>query len=121
MPTAKLFDQIPPFPDDVPTVNLPHVSFAKLLSNVESESSKLFQACQAAGFIQLDLRGSAQGEVLLAEAETLFDISREVNDLSLDEKMKYAYKPPSLFGFGILHHNNSAAFDKVLGTNMLEP
>ena len=118
MPTAKLFSQIPPFPDDVPTADLPHVSLTKLLSNDESESSKLFQACRTAGFVQLNLKGSTEGEALLTEAETLFNVNREVNDLSMEEKMRYAYKPPNLFGFGISHHNSITMSDKALGINM---
>ena len=103
MPTAKLFSQIPPFPDNVPTANLGTLSFTKLLSNDQTESEELFRSCQEAGFFQLDLHGSPEGEALLREAEELFELNREVSELSTEEKMKYVWNAPkSLFGYVFL-------------------
>ena len=100
MPTAKAFSSIPPFPDDVPIVHLPRLSLAKLMANDRHESEELFRGCRTDGFLQLDMRTTPEGEALLAEAEILFEINREVNDASLDEKMKFAFQPSkSLFGY----------------------
>ena len=100
MPTAKLFNQYPPFPHDVPVVSLPIISLARLVSEDRSESESLFHACKTTGFIKLDLQGIAEGEALLARAENLFEISYEVSSLSLEEKMKYAVEPPDdLYGY----------------------
>ena len=100
MPTAKYFSSIPPFPDDLPTLGLPRLSLAKLIANDRRESEELFRGCRTDGFLQLDMNGSPEGDELLAEAETLMEINREVNGLSLDEKVKFAFQPPeSLIGY----------------------
>jgi isopenicillin N synthase-like dioxygenase len=100
MPTIGLFDQHPPFPKEVPTADVPHLSLGKLLSDDNSvESELLFKACRNYGFFLLNLQGSPEGEALLRDAEAMFELNRELHDLDLEEKMKYAYSPPTqLFG-----------------------
>lgn len=100
MPTAQYFDKLPPFPDHVSTVDLPRLSFSKLLSRDTGESERLFEACRTHGFFLLDLRDTPDGETLLHEAERMFELNRAVHDLDMAEKMKYFFQPPkSIFGF----------------------
>lgn len=100
MPTQAYFDRYPSFPGDVPTIELPCLSFAKLLAKEQSESDVLFKVCRAVGFFLLDFQGCSEGEAFLKKAENMFNLNEEVNALDVDELMKYTYKPPhSLFGY----------------------
>lgn len=100
MPTSQFFDKLPPFPNDVSTIDLPCLSFSRLLSRDKGESEKLFEACRTHGFLILDLRDTPDGETLLQEAERMFELNRAIHDLDVAEKMKYTLQPPkSLFGF----------------------
>ena len=50
------------------------------------------------GFL-LDFEGCHEGETFLKGVETMFDINEEVNDIEVDNLMKYAHQSPhSLFG-----------------------
>lgn len=59
MPTNEAFANVPPFPGDVFTVELPRLELSKLLSGNEAESKALFKACAGLGFFLLDLRNCA--------------------------------------------------------------
>lgn len=100
MPTEKAFAAIPPFPDDVPTYELPRLLLSKLISDDAEQSKELFDSFTTHGFALLDMRGCAEGEALLEQAEKMFDITRQVTlDLPLEEKMKYEADPKkSIFG-----------------------
>lgn len=99
MPTPAYFAKYPPFPDDVPTADIPVVSYAKLLEKNEGSSTALFEACRALGFFVLDLSGCSTGEAFLNQAVKMFDLDQQLHGLPTDEKMRYAYNPPtSLFG-----------------------
>ncbi|CAD6565604.1 MAG: hypothetical protein ASARMPRED_007367 [Alectoria sarmentosa] len=97
MPTPECFTRIPPFPDDVPTVELQRVELRKLLSSGDAaESDALFEACTGLGFFRLDLRGCAEGESLLKETEAAFDVGREFYALSDEEKSRFPLLPSNL-------------------------
>jgi hypothetical protein len=99
MPTPAYFAKYPKFPSDISVAKLPILSLSKLLSNDKEESDALFEASCAFGFFLIDLSDDSSGEEFLKNAESMFDINEEVHNLSTDELMKYAYKPPiSLFG-----------------------
>lgn len=107
MPTPAYFAKYPPFPSQVPTAKLPVVSFARLLSNDEDESSALFTAARTSGFFLVDLSHSSFGDAFLESAEAMFDLTEEVNALPQEELMQYAYKSAgNIFGFvfSILHY-----------------
>ncbi|KAJ8062280.1 hypothetical protein OCU04_008827 [Sclerotinia nivalis] len=105
MPTPTYFSKYPAFPPDVPVAKLPVISLSKLLSEDKDESSSVFKASRAMGFFVLDLSGCPAGEEFLKNAAVMFDLNKEVNALSQDELMKYAYNPPtSLFGYKHLGH-----------------
>lgn len=102
MPTAKYFDRCPPFPKNVPLVNLTRLSLSKLIDNDDLESKRLFQAGTETGFFVLDLRNSTEGEVMLRDTEKVFNLNEELYELGQAELMRYAYRPPkSLFGYVI--------------------
>ncbi|CAF9931894.1 MAG: hypothetical protein ALECFALPRED_005121 [Alectoria fallacina] len=96
MASSRLFEAYPPFPVDVPTAILPKISLDKLSSGSEAEANELFHACRTKGFFLLDLQNEPAGDGLLRDIEALFAITREVMDLSLEEKTEYKQHPPLL-------------------------
>ncbi len=100
MPTQAYFRQFPPFPDNVLVAQLPLIAYEKLLTSDPAESIALFDAFRATGFCILDLQGCSEGQTFLKEAEKVFELNEEIHRLDLEEKMKYAFQPPtSLFGY----------------------
>ena len=111
MPTKEYFEKYPPFPSDVPVVDLKCLSFTKLLANDASESEKLFQASQETGFFLIDLKGSEKGEAMLKHAKTAFDFNEQIHQIEKDEMAKYAFKPPTnLFGYKPAPYNADILF-----------
>jgi isopenicillin N synthase-like dioxygenase len=90
-PETLAFPNVPPFPSDIPTAPLHRLSLAALGSN-PAESVRLFQASKDLGFFYLDLRDDVEGERVLKEAESLFELALELFDLGRDELGKYDYK-----------------------------
>jgi isopenicillin N synthase-like dioxygenase len=85
------FPNLPPFPTDIATAPLHRLSLTKLRSEA-AESDRLFASCKDLGFFYLDLRGDADGEALLSEANKFFDLAPKFYDLGRDELQKYDYK-----------------------------
>ena len=99
MPTTEFFDRYPPFPNEIPVIDLECLNLTKLLADDAAESAKLFQAAQDTGFFLINLQGCEEGESMLRHAEKAFDLSRQIHDLEYEELKKYAFKPPaSLYG-----------------------
>jgi hypothetical protein len=98
MPTPKYFSRCPEFPSHLKLANVPTVSFSKLQNESASESEKLFEACTGHGFFLMDLRDSEDGEELLKDAETMFDMTAESLTLGSKILSQYEYKPPNLIG-----------------------
>ncbi|RAH62056.1 oxidoreductase [Aspergillus piperis CBS 112811] len=94
MPTQEFFNRVPPFPSNIPTAEIPLISFKDLANASATESKKLFQACRELGIFSLDLRNSGTGEQLLKDAEALMNLT--TTTLSLDRQIldKFAYNPP---------------------------
>ena len=100
MPTSKYFDQCPPFPSDVPVVDLRKVSLQELQENNTEEAEHLYHACREWGFFLLDVKGSKEGEILLQDAETMFNLTAETFALDQSILDKYAFNPPhDLIGY----------------------
>ncbi|KAK5134193.1 hypothetical protein LTR08_006853 [Meristemomyces frigidus] len=109
------FQDLPPFPDDVPTAPLLRLSLKKLLNRDPEEESNLWRACCDVGFFYLDLRdgspskrdsfhedgdGELNGDGLLKDAEALFQLGEKVFTLPDEEKLKYDMKDQgSYFGY----------------------
>ncbi|KAL8711895.1 MAG: hypothetical protein Q9220_003839 [cf. Caloplaca sp. 1 TL-2023] len=95
MPTLEKFAKVPPFPSDVPIIDLERLKFPKLLLNDRDESQKLFRACRETGFFLLDLRGCEEGETMLKHAERVFDLNEEIHKLDENELKQYPSHPPA--------------------------
>lgn len=93
----------PPFPEDLPTVELETIPLAGLLAGDPAEQGRVFEACKGRGFFYLDLRegGAEEGRVLLEGAEQIARVGEETFELPVDEKMKYAQgsRAKTLFGY----------------------
>lgn len=95
---TQTFDDVPPFPDDVPTAPLLRLSLAKLIQRDAEEVHRFVRASEDLGFFYLDLNGP--GDSLLADADQLFKVGAELFELPLEEKKKYDFQhKKSYFGY----------------------
>ena len=92
------FPGLPPFPTDVEPINLPILDWGKLLVRDESESESLFAACKDHGIFQLDLKNTETGSMLLEDVDRLFSFTKELFEVSLEEKEKYKLLAKTSFG-----------------------
>ena len=90
MASQKLFQQYPPFPEDIDTFEVPRFSLAKLSSGDQAQSEELFHTCCNFGFFLLDLKDDEAGERLLEEIEFFFGTAKEVFNLKVEEKSRFA-------------------------------
>ena len=97
MVSAKLFDSVPPFPEDVPLAQLSSISLNRLSAGKQDEVDSMFKACQESGFFVLDLNGDALGEKMITELSEIFEIIKATMHVSEEEKVKYQAKPPAKF------------------------
>lgn len=98
MPTLEAFQAIPPFPDNVPTYNLPRLMLSKLISNDLEQSRLMFDTFQEHGFALLDMQDCAEGRTVLEGATKMLEVTREVTlGLNLEEKLKFEVSPPKRF------------------------
>ncbi|GAB1741675.1 hypothetical protein NU219Hw_g7089t1 [Hortaea werneckii] len=116
------FDDLPPFPENVPTVPLLRLNLNRLLQGNAQEIEKLWIACRDIGFFYLDLRdGQARkrdgfhqeegddkeavtsqldGDGLLEDAARLFTLGENLFMLPSEEKQRYDFKDRgSYFGY----------------------
>lgn len=94
MPTSRYFDQCPPFPKDVPVLEIPQISFQQLQYGNHETILSMFEACREYGFFLLDLNHSAEGATLLQDAENMFELTTETFAAGSETLEKYAYDPP---------------------------
>ncbi|KAL9106154.1 MAG: hypothetical protein Q9227_008802 [Pyrenula ochraceoflavens] len=100
MASEALFQQIPPFPEDVRTADMSTISLASLISGDAPSAKNMLEACQKLGFFLLDLRGDKLGEALSAEIDKLFAAGKEIMNLPHDVKEQYKHQiPKSFLGF----------------------
>lgn len=97
MASEKLFRDIPPFPDDVPTASIDTISLTSLDAHDEAASQSLLAACQKLGFFMLDLSGNKLGNQLIQKIDQLFLAGKEIMDLPADVKGQYLPDAPKSF------------------------
>lgn len=84
------FNELPPFPENLLTVPLRVISYAKLAAADLDEERKVFQASKELGFFYLDLQhASKREETLLSDVDRLFDIAPRFFAIPQEEKEKY--------------------------------
>ena len=86
---SSLFDAVPAFPADIPTLQIPKLSSLKLLQHDVNESRALYAAAKEHGFFLLDLQDSEQGRALLDAVLGAFQASKTFFSLDVEEKTQY--------------------------------
>ncbi|GAW14004.1 hypothetical protein ANO14919_033960 [Xylariales sp. No.14919] len=100
MSPIRQFENVPPFPEDVPVAEMHTVSLTNLRSGDRVTIETLMTSCQELGFFMLDLRGDTSGELMIEETDQLFEIGKELMNLSEEEKHRYLHDiPKSFLGF----------------------
>lgn len=97
MASHKSFEDMPSFPDDIPTASMSTISLASLNSEDEAAAKNLLAACQELGFFLLDLNGDELGEKLIEDIDQLFLIGKDIMDLPQAVKEQYPHNPPRSF------------------------
>lgn len=97
MAFQKLFQAIPPFPDDIPTASMSTISLARLNSGDVEAARSVLKSCQDLGFFLLDPSGDAQGNELIEDIDQLFLVSKEIMDLPAAVKEQYLNDYPRSF------------------------
>jgi isopenicillin N synthase-like dioxygenase len=97
MASAKLFETIPAFPDDVPTAPMHTISLAELSAGNKSVANDVLAACQELGFFLLDLRGDQLGESVIKEVDELFEAGKDIMNLPDEVKDNFQHDPPRSF------------------------
>jgi isopenicillin N synthase-like dioxygenase len=97
MASSKLFEGIPPFPDDIPTVSMNTVSLAGLRENDTQTAEQVLAACKELGFFFLDLRRDSMGDAMIECIDQLFSIGQEIFDLPESVKHQYLHDIPRSF------------------------
>ena len=118
------YEDLPPFPENVPTAPLLRLNLRKLVQGDEEERERLWRASCEVGFFYLDLRddvegkrdsaydggggegvgdaveGQVNGAALIKDADALFRLGEKVYSLPVEEKQKYDFKDRgSYFGY----------------------
>lgn len=97
MASEKLFEDVPPFPEDVATMPMHVISLADLRSGTQGTAQKVLAACQELGFFLLDLRGDGLGEGMMAEIDQLFGVGKHIMNLPDEVKQEYLHDIPKSF------------------------
>ncbi|KAJ3479003.1 hypothetical protein NLG97_g8431 [Lecanicillium saksenae] len=100
MASAKLFKDVPLFPDNVPTVSMNTIALSGLRQNDVDTEKQTLTACEELGFFLLDLRGDSLGETMIECIDQLFVIGKGIFDLPESVKNQYLHDiPRSFLGF----------------------
>ncbi|KAI1775834.1 putative oxidoreductase [Hypoxylon cercidicola] len=103
MPHKEEYDEFtpnlyPPFPEDIPTVELQTIALSKLLDGDAAEQDRVFEACKGRGFFYLELEGCEAGSTILSGAGQIARVGERAFRLPLAEKMRYK-QGRQLFGY----------------------
>lgn len=97
MASQQLFENVPPFPDDIPTASMQTISLASLRSGDETAANILLTACQELGFFMLDIAGDMLGNNLMKEVDQIFLAGKDIMNLPGGIKDQYLNDAPKSF------------------------
>ncbi len=63
---------------------------SRISSDDAGYAHEVFETCRTTGFFLLELGGEEIGDNLIKEIDAMFDISNDVFDLEVEEKIEYA-------------------------------
>ncbi|KAF8526839.1 Clavaminate synthase-like protein [Hysterangium stoloniferum] len=99
-------NELPPFPDDVPTHPLLVIDYEKLKNDDASEADIFWKACTSLGFFYLKNHGVAP--------QPMWDIGKVTMALPFDEKMKYEQGDSGCsFGYKAAGANNTDEYGSL--------
>lgn len=93
MASAKKFESIPPFPEDLPTIEIPAVPLGGLLSGDPAVATNIFNACKDIGFFLVDLSNDETGQKITSEVDQIFDLAKDTMTSSEQVKKDYHAVP----------------------------
>lgn len=100
MASESEFACVPPWPSDIPTLELPRVSLYRLRARDTDEEAHVFQSCRQLGFFLLDLSDDDVGTDLMAHIAKVLHLTRAFYAQADDAKLAYAVDPPErLLGY----------------------
>ncbi|MCJ1375238.1 hypothetical protein MMC20_006472 [Loxospora ochrophaea] len=83
-----------PFPEDLPTIELPKISLSKLLDRDDAEAQQLFDICTRTGFFYLDLTDHDVGRKFWNDAvEIRQKAGKTMQGLEMSQKDAYLKRP----------------------------
>ncbi|OTA94408.1 hypothetical protein M434DRAFT_383858 [Hypoxylon sp. CO27-5] len=97
MASEELFEDVPPFPDNIPTASMSIIPLESLRSGENATAKDVLGACQELGFFLLDLRGDDTGKALVQEIDHLFGLCKDLMNVPAEVKMKYQHDIPRTF------------------------
>lgn len=97
MASANSFEDIPAFPNDVPTAQVSTLSLSGLRAGDSLVAESLLSSAQKLGFFLLNLREDALGRHVIKEMDNLFDLAKIGLNLPNDIKEKYKNNAPRSF------------------------
>jgi len=89
-------ESYPPFPRDIPLVELETFKLKDIEEGNEDIERRLFETCRIRGFFYLDMNGSS-ADSMREDSERLGHLAEAIFKLPLEEKEKYPMKE-SIFG-----------------------
>lgn len=97
MASQKLFEDVPPFPEDVATMPMRTIPLADLRSGAQNTAQEVLLACQDLGFFLLDLQGDELGDKMIGEVDELFGVGKDIMSLPDEVKQEYLHDIPRSF------------------------
>jgi isopenicillin N synthase-like dioxygenase len=91
MARSQRIEDLPPFPEDVPAAPLVTIQLRKLLQYDKAEHAALFEAAKSLGFFYIDMRGCPEGEDILKQADSMFELASDFFSLPEEEKRRYDF------------------------------
>jgi isopenicillin N synthase-like dioxygenase len=97
MASIRHFRDVPPFPDDVPLVEIPTLLLVDLRIGQQAAVETLMNSCKELGFFMLDLQGDNIGKHMIDGIDQLFNVGKELMALPEEEKCRYLHNMPESF------------------------
>lgn len=97
MASREFFEEVPPFPDDLPVASMSTISLASLTAGEDATAKSLIAACQQLGFFLLDLNGDTVGTEIIEDIDRLFSTTQDIMNLPEEVKERYLHDAPKSF------------------------
>lgn len=89
--------QYPPFPADLPILDMQTISLAKILKDDGTEKARMLDICKSNGFFYIDF-SNTPAAAMVDQAERIGKLAQETFALPVEEKSKFPFQPGTIFG-----------------------